>query len=162
VGDPAGVPAIVRHHAQVERSRDLDGDGLLWIIQPDESGLDASPSFDTPWGWRSDGRLGFPLLVRHNRRLGFDVRRIADAGGPVLCGPLTTVASGLSRLALGQPSITPVLLERLYDERSGLFGQVVRSSRSRRRERTRHVVTWAALSPLALPDLPEEVGRRLV
>jgi glycogen debranching enzyme len=26
----------------------------------------------------------------------------------------------------------------------------------------RRVVTWAALSPLALPDLPEEIGRRLV
>ena len=24
------------------------------------------------------------------------------------------------------------------------------------------MVTWAALSPLALPDLPEEIGRRLV
>ena len=162
VGNPALEPGIIRHHELVARERDLDGDGLLWIVQPDESGLDASPMFDTPWGWRSDGRLGFPLLVRHNRRLDFDLRRIAEAGGPVLCGPMTNVAAGLSRLALGRPSLTPTLIERLYDERTGLFGQVVRRSRSRRREDQRRVVTWAALSPLALPDLPEEIGRRLV
>ena len=162
VGDPATVPAIARHHEYLEHERDLDGDGLMWIVQPDESGLDASPMFDTPWGWQADGRPGFPLLVRHNRRLGFEVRRIAQGGGPVLCGPMTNVANCLSRLALGRPSLTPVLLERLYDERSGLFGQVVRHSRSRRLERRRRVVTWAALAPLALPDLPEEIGRRLV
>ena len=51
--------------------------------------------------------------------------------------------------------------ERLYDERSGLFHQIVR--RGSELSPSRHpVVTWAALSPLALPDLPEEIGRRLV
>jgi hypothetical protein len=162
VGDPREEPALARHHARVQELRDLDGDGLLWIIQPDESGLDASPMFDSPWGWRADGKPGFPLLVRRNRRLGFELRRVADAGGPVLCGPLNNVANNLSRLALGLPSFTPRLLERLYDERTGLFFQNVRSSPSRRHERARRVVTWAALSPLALPDLPEDVGRRLV
>jgi hypothetical protein len=62
-------------------------------------------------------------------------------------------------LSLGRPSITPALVERLYDPRTGLFRQAVRS---KRREAQRRVVTWAALSPLALPDLPEEIGRRLV
>src|SRR4051794_33804259 len=63
VGDPAQVPGIVRHHDWIERHRDLDGDGLLWLVQPDESGLDASPEFDRVWGWRADGLPGFPLLV---------------------------------------------------------------------------------------------------
>ena len=44
--------------------------GLLWIVQPDESGLDASPKFDAVWGWQAQGLPGFPLLVRRNRRLG--------------------------------------------------------------------------------------------
>lgn len=72
------------------------------------------------------------------------------------------VLHNLSRLALGRPSITPVLLERLYDERTGLFHQRVRSRRSRRHDQPHQVVTWSALSPLALPDLPECIGRRLV
>jgi hypothetical protein len=134
---------------------------LLWIIQPDESGLDASPKFDSAFGWRADGLPGFPLLVARNRRLGFDIRRVADAGGLVVCGTATNVLHGLSRLALGRPSITPKLLERLYDERRGIFHQIVR--RGLRRVTARHqVVTWAALSPLALPDLPEAIGRRMV
>jgi hypothetical protein len=161
VGDPARVPEIARHHEWVERERAIDGDGLLWIIQPDESGLDASPKFDSAFGWHADGMPGFPLLVRRNRRLGFDIRRVAQAGGPLVCGTATNVLHGLSRLALGRESITPRLLERLYDERTGLFHQVVRKEAHLAPER-HPVVTWAALSPLALPDLPEDVGRRLV
>ncbi len=161
VGDPAQVPAIVRHHDWVEAERAIDGDGLLWIIQPDESGLDASPKFDSTFGWCADGLPGFPLLVRRNRRLDFDVRRIAETGGPLVCGTATNVLHGLSRLALGRPSITPRIVERLYDERRGLFHQIVRKRRDRR-AMPRRAVTWAALSPLALPDLPEDIGRRLV
>jgi hypothetical protein len=69
--------------------------------------------------------------------------------------------TGLSRLALGRPSITPVIVDRLYDESRGIFHQLVRR-RGHRRSIPRRVVTWAALSPLALPDLPEQIGRRLV
>src|SRR5438477_5576496 len=42
VGDPVREEAIAEHHRWLEANRDLDGDNLLWIIQPDESGLDAS------------------------------------------------------------------------------------------------------------------------
>jgi hypothetical protein len=161
VGDPAAEPAIVRHQDWVERERALDGDGLLWIIQPDESGLDASPKFDSTFGWCADGLPGFPLLVGRNRRLGFDPGRIERAGGPLVCGTATNVLHGLSRLALGRPSITPAIVDRLYDERRGLFHQLVRR-REGHRPMPRRVVTWAALSPLALPDLPEDIGRRLV
>lgn len=161
VGDPAAVPEIVRHHDWVEHERAIDGDGLLWLIQPDESGLDASPKFDSTWGWHRDGLPGFPLLVRRNRRLGFEIDRITAGGGPIVCGTATNVLHCLSRLALGRPSLTPAILERLYDERRGLFHQLVRS-RLRRGPEPHPVATWAALSPLALPDLPEDIGRRLV
>jgi hypothetical protein len=161
VGDPSRVPAIALHQDWVEHERAIDGDGLLWLIQPDESGLDASPKFDSAFGWRSDGLPGFPLLVARNRRRNFDIRAIADAGGPLVCGTAANVLHNLSRLALGRPSLTPTILERLYDERRGLFHQLVRT-RAHRGPSAHPVETWAALSPLALPDLPEDVGRRLV
>jgi hypothetical protein len=161
VGEPAEVPAIVRHHDWVEQHRSRSDDGLLWIIQPDESGLDASPKFDSAFGWRADGLPGFPLLVRRNRRLDFDAGRVAAAGGPVVCGTATNVLYCLSRLALGRASLTERIVERCYDERRALFHQLVRRPGRRRTER-HPVVTWAALSPLALPDLPEEIGRQLV
>src|SRR5436853_2636653 len=37
VGDPALEPGIVAHYQWLADHRDLDGDGLLWIVQPDES-----------------------------------------------------------------------------------------------------------------------------
>jgi hypothetical protein len=157
VGDPAEEPGIGRQQAWLEAHRDLDGDGLLWIVQPDESGLDASPQFDPIWRRRAHGLPGFTLLVRRNRHLGYDLRRIAAAGGPVCCEVLTNVMHSLSRIALGRESLTPVIVERMYDERTGLFWPLTRP-----RELTAKVATWAALSPLALPDLPEEIGRRLV
>jgi hypothetical protein len=157
VDDPAGEPRIAAQADWLTRHRDLDGDGLLWIVQPDESGLDASPKFDPVWGRRATGQLGFPLLVHRNRRLGFDARRIRDRGGPVLCETLVNTLWSLSLQALGRPSATPALVDRLWDERRGLFLDEAQPGGGRP-----GVLTWAALSPLALPDLPETIGRRLI
>jgi hypothetical protein len=157
VGDPREEPRIAAQVEWLRANRDLEGDGLLWIVQPDESGLDASPKFDPVWGRRANGRLGFPLLVARNRRLGFDARRVRERGGPVLCEVLVNTLWSLSLQALGEPSATPALIERLWDERRGLF--VDRAEPGGLRPGP---ITWAALAPLALPDLPERIGRRLV
>src|SRR5205085_2895504 len=77
--------------------------------------------------------------------------------GPVVCEVLTNVLHCLSELALGHRSLTPALIERLYDEQKGLFLPHAWPVCTERIP-----LTWAALSPLALPDLPEQIGRRLV
>jgi hypothetical protein len=157
VGDPSEEPRIGAQMDWLAANRDLEGDGLLWIVQPDESGLDASPKFEPVWGWRANGKLGFPLLVRRNRQVGFNARRVRERGWPVLCEPLVNTMWSLSLQALGRPSATPALVERLWDERRGLFLDEAQPGGIRP-----EVVTWAALAPLALPDLPEAIGRRLV
>jgi len=157
VGEPASEPRIAAQVEWLAANRDLEDDGLLWIVQPDESGLDASPKFDPVWGCRASARPGFPLLVHRNRGLGFDARRIRDRGGPVLCETLVNTLWALSLQALGRPSTTPALVDRLWDERRGLFLDEAQPGDTRP-----GVVTWAALAPLALPDLPEEIGRRMV
>ena len=157
VGDPTDEPRIAAQMDWLAANRDLEGDGLLWIVQPDESGLDASPKFEPVWGRRSVGGLGFPLLVHRNRKLGWDARRIRDAGGPVLCEVVVNTLWSLSLQAMGRPSATPALVDRLWDERRGLFFDEAQSGGAKP-----EVVTWASLAPLALPDLPEEIGRRLV
>jgi hypothetical protein len=157
VGDPAAEPRIGAQMDWLATNRDLEGDGLLWILQPDESGLDASPKFEPVWGRYANGRVGFPLLVRRNRKLGFDARRVRAAGHPLLCETLVNTMWSLSLQALGRPSATAALVERLWDERRGLFIDEVQPGGARPA-----VVTWAALAPLALPDLPEEIGRRLI
>jgi hypothetical protein len=157
VGDPREEPRIAAQAEWLLAQRDLEGDGLLWIVQPDESGLDASPKFEPVWGWRAHAKPGFPLLVHRNRRLGFDARRIRDAGGPLLCETLVNTLWSLSLQALGRPSATPALVERLWDEERGLFLDWAEPGGVRPT-----VVTWSSLAPLALPDLPEPIGRRLV
>ncbi len=157
VGDPALEPRIRAHHAAISAERDLEGDGLLWILQPDESGLDASPQFDPIWRHRAQGLPGFVELVRRNRERGFRIDAVRADGDPVVCEVMTNVIHGLSQLALGLPSITPALIARLYDEPSGLFLPAVEPTIS-----DRIPLTWTALAPLALPDLPEQIGHRLV
>ena len=84
VGDPALEPRIVAHHAAVSDQRDLEGDGLLWILQPDESGLDASPQFDPIW---RDGRRACPASSSW-------CSAIASAGfGSMRCAPTVTRSS---------------------------------------------------------------------
>src|SRR5207237_5658516 len=63
----------------------------------------------------------------------------------------------LSRIALGRPSLTSTIVERMYDPQTGLFGPLARPAPARP-----PALTWTALVPLALPDLPEPIGRRLV
>ena len=122
VGDPAEEPRIAgtgrlaRRATATSRATACSGSS-----SPTSPGLDASPKFEPVWGRRANGRIGFPLLVHRNRRLGWDARRIRDAGGPVLCEIAGQHLWSLSLQALGRPSATPALVERLWDERRGLF-----------------------------------------
>jgi hypothetical protein len=165
LGDPAADPeaaaALGRHHAWLRANRDLDGDGLLWLLQPDESGMDASPKFDHVWGRRAQGRPLFPSLIHANRRLGFDARRVQAARQPVVCEVLTNVIWSLSEQALGRPSHTPALVARLWDQDAGRFFDDVRHADTPT-PGPRRPVTWDTLAPLALPDLPDAIADRLV
>jgi hypothetical protein len=154
VGDPRAEPRLVTHHDWLRANRDLEGDGLLWLIQPDESGMDANPKYDHVWGRRAQGHMLFPLLIAANRRRGWDARRIR----PVVCEVVTNVIWSLSEQALGRPSPTPALIERLWDERAGRFLDATQGARPR----PRIVDTWDTLAPLALPDLPDAIAERLV
>jgi hypothetical protein len=160
-----GLPALRRYHAWLERER-ADGDGLLGILQPDESGLDATPAYDAPLGWRAHPYPGFLALLRFNRRRGFSYRRVVADGGFHAIDPLVNAAwalawEGMARL--GEPGartraqgVVDAMVGRLWHEGDGIFHPLGPGGRRLR------VSTWAGLAPLILPGLPEEIGRRLV
>jgi hypothetical protein len=75
----------------------------------------------------------------------------------VCCELVTNVLYSLSLIALGRASLTDTIVERMYDSDSGLFWPLARPHPA-----APPALTWTALAPLALPDLPEPIGRRLV
>jgi hypothetical protein len=157
---------LAAHYDWLHAHRDPGGGGLLALIQPDESGLDASPKFDTRLRWRAHGLPGFVALVRRNRRDRFRLEPVRERGGFVVQEVLTNVAYALSTAALHRMGggdrfaaraarTRRALLDRCWDEAAGLFTDAPRGGR-------RVVSTWDALAPLALPDLPAAVAGRLV
>jgi hypothetical protein len=160
-----GRVALSRFHEWLDRER-ADEDGLIGILQPDESGLDASPAYDGPLGWRSHPKVGFLALQQFNRRRKYDYRRVVADGGfhatDVLVNSAWIVGwEGLARL--GHPGasrraeqLTEALVKRLFDPATGFF-----YAEGPRGERL-NVSTWAGLAPLAIDHLPIQVCRRVV
>jgi neutral trehalase len=143
---------------------------LLTTIYPDESGLDDSPKHDALFGRMRHDSVGYWWLVERYRRLGYEARAITERYDEhvedVLVNvfyalglrSLSRVDSERSELWAGRAARTETaLLERCYDERTGLFFDL-----AGRAERPVRVSTWSALAPLALTGLPSDVRRRLV
>ena len=159
-----GRAVVERFHAFLDRER-ADADGLLGILQPDESGLDATPAYDGPLGWRSHPKLGFLVLRAFNQRRGFDYRRVVADGGFHATDVLVNTAwvlgwEGLARL--GNPSavarseqLTRSLVKRLYDPMAGTFFAEGPNGESLK------VSTWAGMATLALSRLPSDIAQRI-
>lgn len=161
-----GIAPLAAQLDWLERERDPDGTGLLSIVQPDESGCDASPKFDRAVGWRAAGYPGFISLVRGNRRDRFELAPIRARDGFVVEEVLVNVAYALSlaavarlgggeRFAARARRVRDALIERCYDERAGLFFDRSRAGLER-------VSTWTSIAPLALPDLDRTIADRLI
>jgi len=162
------VSQLCLHYDWLDSERDPDRDGLISIIHPDESGLDDAPKYDDVFGWMSHYRPGYFWLVERSRRLDYDSRSIIERYDEHVEDVLVNVLYALSLRALARLSgralyaeraerTEQALLERCWDERAGLFWDL-----AGRAERPLRVSTWSSLAPLALPSLPEEIGRRLV
>lgn len=159
------------HYDWLAEHRDPDGDGLISIIHPDESGLDDSPKYDDVFGWMSHYLPGYFWLVERSRRLGYESRTIIERYDEHVEDVLVNTLYALSLRALGRllgegtsgeytgraERAEAALLERCWDERRGLFWDL-----AGRGERRLKISTWSSLAPLALPSLPVQIGRRLV
>ncbi len=161
------------HYDWLAAARDVDGDGLLTIIQPDESGLDDSPKYDALYGWMRHDRPGYFWLIERYRRLSYDAGSIAERYDEHVEDVTVNVFYALALRSLARlcaaagedggvyearaRGVEQALLGRSYDEARGLFWDL-----AGRREQPLRVSTWSSLAPLALPGLPEDVRRRLV
>jgi hypothetical protein len=161
--------ALESHLDWLARERDIDGDGLITIILPDESGLDDSPKYDPVYGPYAHYKPGYFRLVARYGRLGWSAQAIADAGHDThLEDVWLNVAYAMSLRAMARLAgdsayarraerVEAALLERCLDPATGLFLDLAGRS-----ERPVHVSTWSALAPVMLDALPEDVRRRLI
>jgi glycogen debranching enzyme len=172
VEDPAfageALPLLARHLDWLEHHRDPDGDGLLTILLPDESGVDDSPKYDLVYGRYAHHRAGSFLVIENCRRHRWDSRRIIGTTDLHVEDVLVTTAHALSLHAMGRMTgdgayfrraarVEQALLDKCLDPGTGLFLDL-----AGRREKPVHVSTWTALAPLALPGIPDAVKHRLV
>jgi hypothetical protein len=160
--------ALAAHLDWLEHERDVDGDGLLTIVLPDESGLDDSPKYDPVYGRHAHHRPGYFRLVARWGRLGWSARAIAQRHDEHVEDVWVNVAYALSLRAMARLAgddayvrrarrVEAALLERCLDPVTGLFLDL-----AGRAERPVRVSTWSALSPLVLEGVPIDVRRRLV
>jgi hypothetical protein len=165
------LEALERHYDWLARERDPDGDGLISIVFPDESGLDDSPKYDPVYRWMAHHRPGYFWLVDRARRLGYRSCEVMQRWPEHVEDVLVNVFYALSLRALSRlrgeeeggeylrraERCERALVERCLDPGTGLFFDLAGPD-----EVPVRVSTWSALSPLALDSLGEDVRRRLV
>jgi glycogen debranching enzyme len=175
------LPLVKRHFGWLEAHRDPDGDGLVSVIHPWETGVDASPSFDSVVGWYgarphpfSVYRGLYGLLLKY-RRLGWGEARILasnafDVESVIFNCIYAQGLRAIARLsqALGDADgtasykvradrVEQAILEQCWDKEAGLFFDLAGPN-----NRPLKVHTISSLFPLILDSIPKEMAERLV
>lgn len=168
------LPPAVAFYRWLAAERDPDGDALIAIIQPDESGVDASPKFDPLMAYPKNNddlvrwidkhyRQIQPLRFRDRAILALDLFQVEELTvntcyilGLQALSRLCRGADAVEFAARAERALT-ALIDRCYDPLAGAFFDLAGAS-----ERPLRVLTITSLLPLAIPTLPEEIVARLV
>lgn len=170
---------VKRYHEWLAKNRDLDGDGLLTIISPFESGMDWKPSYDTVlrYGRRLTPRRLFSSrlywkgvavdLSNFVRR--YDLARIRerarflvkDAGFNAIYALDLQCMEKLAPIAGDDPEtfaalrrrVLESMVRRMYDEHAGAFFDI--SEPGSRKLRT---LTPTIFFPLAIEELDAAIA----
>lgn len=170
---------IRRYHEWLARSRDFDGDGLLSIISPFESGMDWKPSYDvvlghepriTPPRMNSSSLYWNVMAVDASNFLcGYDLSRIRrrqrfivkDAGFNAIYARDLQAMETLARVIGDDPEpfarrrakVAQAMMEVLYDRDAEAFLDVQEPG-----SRKIPVLTPTIFFPLAVDLIPQEVA----
>ena len=172
----SAIPKLKAYYRWLKENRDPDGDGLIAIIQPEESGIDCSPKYDDALHLEQLTNEGFiaklKQLYRAYEPLRGDDRRILKADlfnfEDVLVNSIYIFGlRALARLLEGREDngefareadrSTDALISKCWDPEAGAFFDL-----SGVAETSVKLLTISSLMPLILEDLPREIVRRLV
>lgn len=174
---------VRRQHEWLARNRDFDGDGLLTIISPFESGMDWKPSYDPVLGYRQrvtpQRLLTCPLFWKavgvdcSNFAMRYDLSRVRrrgrflvkDAGFNAIYAVDLHCMEKLAALVGDDPQIFAArrrklvdsMLELMYDEVDAAFYDLREPGSAKLR-----VLTPTIFFPLAIPELDNGVAQRVV
>jgi glycogen debranching enzyme len=173
------LPAVRRYYDWLDRVRDPDRDGLVAILQPDESGLDHAPKYDAylgisglaaeefTAGWERVAGPYAEVGRDPDRMFGLDlfvveemlVNTIYAENERVLAELLerTGDAAAAAEMRRRARRTTTALLDKCYDRDTGLFYDLAGAEEEMLRSNS---VT--SLMPLLLPDLPTPIAATLI
>ncbi len=171
------LPKAALFYKWLSRNRDIDGEGLIWILSPFESGLDNNSAYDAVmgirqatrqrWNWANHRHDVINMLVHR-----WNIHSATERGNRVMADPFVNAvfADGwrtLSRLhrATGRQTeaseslamserIADALNRRCWDEEKGLYRLL--SPILTDEHYTNAPVTVNSLFPALLPETPPE------
>src|SRR5438105_6048958 len=173
---------VRRYHEWLAANRDFDGDGLLSIITPFESGMDWKPSYDAVTGYtrrKTPARLFSRLYFKgvavdlSNFMARYDLARIRargrfivkDAGfNAIYAADLVAmealahkIGDDAERFAQRRRRVVDAMLERMYDPATAAFHDLAMPG-----DRKLEVLTPTIFFPLAVPEVPQDIARAVV
>jgi glycogen debranching enzyme len=173
------LPKVRRYYDWLDLRRDPDQDGLIAILQPDESGLDHIPKYDKYLGVVDPTRDEFTAAWQravgpyaemkrdHEKMFAADrficedvlVNTIYAENERVLADLLEEAGDreGARVMRERAAKTRASLLHKCYDPKTGLFYDLAGL-----REEPLRVSTVTSLMPILLPDLPGEMVASLV
>lgn len=174
------LPKLKKYYGWLARNRDFEGNGLLTIISPFESGMDWKPTFDVPVGFpekKADWRLFLKVIGVDFRNYlnNYNLKKIYRKGYFLVkeAGFNTIYAQNLQALAglcseLGEQEeakeftrlggkVSRSILEVMYDEQDAAFYDVYGKENAKIR-----ILTPTAFFPVVLKEVPEEVAEKVM
>ena len=173
------LPKIKRYHDWVIANRDFDGDSLITIIAPVESGIDWKPSYDQVlkfYDGVASRKLYFKMLFSQIRNYvdRYDLQKIKRAHRFLVKDVGLNTINALDLYALGRLCeiandgdgggykthairMSKRMLEVMYDEGNDAFFDVHGPDNMKLR-----VVTPTVFFPMVLPEIPTELSRRII
>lgn len=174
------LPRLKKYYRWLARNRDFEGDGLLTIISPFESGIDWKPSFDVVVGFpekKADWRLFMKVIGIDFRNYlnNFKLKKIYQKGYFLVkdAGFNTIYAQNLHAMAylcheLGEQKeakafnrlagqVSRSILEVMYDAGEAAFYDVYGKENTRIR-----ILTPTIFYPVVLKGLPEDIKEKVV
>ncbi len=174
------LPKLIKYHEWVIRNRDFDGDGLVTIIAPVESGIDWKPSYDEVLNFHdgvANWKLYFKMLYCQVRNFidRYDLERIKKANRfRVKDTGLNTINAldlyALSRLCditnnyesskrytAHAKKMTKSIIDIMYDAEDEAFYDVYGPDNKKLK-----VKTPTILFPTILPDTPHSLATNVI